>query len=276
MMTTRDVERIRFVTRHFHDLQGLRYWVPLGMITLSVGGTTYFAKWSFVFLRAALFLGGLLLMWRSRRYYPVTFGKVEHKPAPLPAAEWPSIYSPAGVPQRLAFQPLVHPAAWRWLLTLGFSLALFLTLSKISPFVGLDTDESLVQTPWQTLHSGISVFIMKGIPFPEEWWHTVRIQLLYVLYGSFFLGLWLWRGCRLSQLHNLLFGALLVGLAAFGASLGLLWAIPWDQGILNFLLPAVAHLWVALLLCGSLLILAGLRDHWQLARVLKPVAEAQS
>src|SRR3954452_24391068 len=61
-MTTGDVERIRFVTRHFNDLQGLRYWVPLGMITLSVGGTTYFSSWSFVVLRAALFLGGLLLM----------------------------------------------------------------------------------------------------------------------------------------------------------------------------------------------------------------------
>jgi len=241
----------------------------LGLITLSVGGTTYFSNWSFVFFRAMLFLGGLLLMWRSKRYYPGTFGEVERKPS-LPSSNWPSIYSPAGVPQRLAFKPLMHPAAWRWSLTLGFSLALFLTLSKISPFVGLDTDESLVQAPWQTLHSGISTFIMKGMPYPGEWWHTVRIQLIYVLYGSFFLGLWLWRGCRLSQLHNLVFGALLVGLSAFGASLGLLWAIPWDQEILSFLLPAVAHLWVALLLCGSALILAGLLDHQQLTRALRP------
>ncbi len=35
---TRKLDRIRFVTWHFNDLQGLRYWVPLGLITLSLGG----------------------------------------------------------------------------------------------------------------------------------------------------------------------------------------------------------------------------------------------
>ena len=34
--------------------------------------------------------------------------------------------------------------------------------------------------------------------------------------------------------------------------------------------------WLALLLCGSAMILAGLIDHWQLVRVLKPVAEEAS
>ena len=36
-METRELERIRFTTRHFNDLQGLRYGVPLGLIALGGG-----------------------------------------------------------------------------------------------------------------------------------------------------------------------------------------------------------------------------------------------
>ena len=38
-MKTPDLDRIRFITRHFNDLQGLRYWVPLGLVILGLGGT---------------------------------------------------------------------------------------------------------------------------------------------------------------------------------------------------------------------------------------------
>ena len=37
-METPDLERIRFITRHFNDLQGLRYGVPLGLILLAWTG----------------------------------------------------------------------------------------------------------------------------------------------------------------------------------------------------------------------------------------------
>jgi hypothetical protein len=38
--------------------------------------------------------------------------------------------------------------------------------------------------------------------------------------------------------------------------------------IINFLSPALVYPGVALLLCGSAMSLAGLLDHWQLARAL--------
>ncbi len=85
-MTARDLDRIRFVTRHFNDLQGLRYWVPIGLLTLSVGGTTYFANRPFLILRAAFFLAALLLFFGARWYYRRTFGEVDRQPV-LPAAE---------------------------------------------------------------------------------------------------------------------------------------------------------------------------------------------
>jgi hypothetical protein len=97
---------------------------------------------------------------------------------------------------------------------------------------------------------------------------------MYALYGSLFLGIWLWRGRRLSQSHHLVLGVLLLGLAAFGACLGY---FVWEDReiprlLLDLFLPAVVHLWVALLLCGAAMILAGLLDHWQLVRALaRPV-----
>ena len=49
-MESQNLDRIRFVTRHFNDLQGLRYLVPIGLITLSVGGTIHFASWPLLLL----------------------------------------------------------------------------------------------------------------------------------------------------------------------------------------------------------------------------------
>jgi hypothetical protein len=94
--------------------------------------------------------------------------------------------------------------------------------------------------------------------------------MMYALFGSLFLGVWLWRGSRLSQSYYLAFGVLLLGLSVLGAVMGFFW---WNQGIFNLVVPAEAHLWIALLLCGSTMILAGLLDHWQLVRVFKPAVE---
>jgi ABC-type arginine transport system permease subunit len=53
----------------------------------------------------------------------------------------------------------------------------------------------------------------------------------------------------------------------------------WDLGVARigrYFLPALASCWLALLLCGSLLVFVGLLDHLQLARVLKPAMKGQS
>ena len=67
-MKPHDLDRIRFVTRHFHDLQGLRYGVPLGLVALSGGVTAFFAGRPplLLFLQAAVVLGAFFLALRSR------------------------------------------------------------------------------------------------------------------------------------------------------------------------------------------------------------------
>lgn len=275
---TRDLDRIRFVTRHFQDLQGLRYGVPLGLITLSVGGATYFDNWPWVLLRVSLFLGAFLLALGAKRYYRNTFGEVETQRAiaePYPV----SIFSPAGPLSPVAGFQQVPPAARHFLTTLGLALALFFVLQAATPTISVLVDESLVQPPWATLDAVFLAYEPWTLGL-EDRIRPPRIspsmaarvlgQGALALYGAFFLGMWLWRGRRLSQSHHLALGIVLVGLSVFGTCLGY---FVWEDRnlprfILDLFLPAVVHPWVMLLLCGSSMILAGLLDHWQLVRTL--------
>ncbi|HEX6863546.1 MAG TPA: hypothetical protein VF414_12055, partial [Thermoanaerobaculia bacterium] len=102
-MESPNLGRIRFVTRHFNDLQGLRYAVPLGLIALGAGGLIHFANRPLAYLPAVLFLPALgLLLW-ARRYYRA-YGEVEAQASdPVPVAIW----SPAGPVSRLEdFEPV--------------------------------------------------------------------------------------------------------------------------------------------------------------------------
>ena len=78
-MESQELDRIRFVTRHFNDLQGLRYLVPVGLITLSVGGTIHFSSWPML-LRGTFILAAFVLMFRAGSYYRGRFGEVETRP----------------------------------------------------------------------------------------------------------------------------------------------------------------------------------------------------
>lgn len=71
-MDLKDLDRIRFVTRHFQDLQGLRFLVPLGMISLLQGCSPFF-------LHAPVLLGllAILLQSRARKHYSALLGEVE-------------------------------------------------------------------------------------------------------------------------------------------------------------------------------------------------------
>ncbi|HEX6900925.1 MAG TPA: hypothetical protein VF789_14470 [Thermoanaerobaculia bacterium] len=275
-MTTRDLDRIRFVTRHFHDLQGLRYWVPIGLLTLSVGGTTYFANRPYLILRSAFFLAAFLLFFGARWYYRRSFGEVERQPV-LPAAEVStlSVFSPAGPTQGLASSPEVARAARSFSITMGAAFVLFLILQALSPSFRITADESLVQQPWRTMWAMVSFSVEEVkssadlVPMSRSTAKALYGQALYALFGSFFLGMWFWRERRLSQSYHLVFGILLLWLAILGASLGFFYLSPGRLApIIAFFEPTLVHLWMALLLCGSSMILAGLLDHWQLARAL--------
>lgn len=82
-------------------------------------------------------------------------------------------------------------------------------------------------------------------------------RFYYALFGAMFLGAWIWRQCRLSQSYYLGLGVLLLALAVPGPS--------------AVFLPALAATG-ALIVCGTVLILAGLLDHRQLVRTLGPSA----
>jgi hypothetical protein len=270
-METRDLDRIRFVTQHFQDLQGLRLWVPLGLVTLSLGGATYFSNAPWTVLRAVLLVGGLLLAFGARRYYRHTFGEVEGSSFfPAAEAESLSIYSPAGPMLPLEGVRPVTPVVQRFLLATGLAAALCLAFHAVTPAILVEVDESAVQPPWATLDA---VFLAKpswtAVPPSPSTVKAVLGQLLYALYGSFFLALWLWRGRRASQSYLLVFGAGLLGLSALGTCLGyFVWAEEPTVSILSPFVPAVIHLWMAVLLCGAAMIVAGLLDHRQLVKAM--------
>jgi hypothetical protein len=277
-MDTPDLDRIRFVTRHFDDLQGLRYRVPLGLITLSLGGTVYFSNPPLVLLRAVLFAGAVLLMIFARRYYRRTFGEVEPWPMEEPAMELSVFRSAgqAGQAAELSGWRRMTPRIRRFSIILGLTITLLAVLHALGPKLRIEQEESLAQPPWQTLGS---VFFIDSEDMPlslsASTTKTLVAQSIYALFGSFSLGLWLWRECRPSQSVHLAFGALLLGLAAVGAGAGLLTGAAETGAageialFANPFLPAALHLWVALLLCGSAMVLAGLFDHRQLVRALR-------
>lgn len=263
-MELADLDRIRFVTRHFQDLQGLEHWVPLGLIILSWGVlASHSASWPLV---AALYLGAFLLMFGARRYYRASFGEVE---SPPPAAYlYPvPIFSPSGPTPRLeGFNPLPM-AARHFLTTVALAFTLFSILLAFTPNIEIDA------VPWLTL-KGVGIYE----PHFRNWkiwkpiaYDAIFAQMICLLFGAFFLSVWLWRERRPSQRHCLGLGIGLLGLAAFGAILGNLvgeHAEPVVR-IINFFLPAVVYPRVALFLCGSLVTLMGLIDHWQLVRALR-------
>jgi hypothetical protein len=275
-METPDLERIRFITRHFNDLQGLRYGVPLGLILLSWGGP--------LLLRAAGAVGALALALGARRYYRRTFGAVEQQPAEPEMELYPaSIYSPAGPIPRLAMPPRMAPVARRFLLTSLLAVIVFAYVLALPPgmFV-VQGDESHPRLLPQTEPVYAPPFVSPwAYPYgremmPPSMFRAVLAQTAYLLAGCLFLTLWLWRRRDLSQSPHLVLAVLLLGLAALGATLG--FHVNQEGAIdprLGRLLPVLVYPGMAALLCGGALILAGLFDHWQLARTLGPSARVE-
>jgi hypothetical protein len=258
-----DLERIRFTTQHFNDLQGLRLAVPLGLITLGCAGPAA--------LRFVLFPAALLLMAGAKRYYRNAFGAVEQMPDDLAAL---SIYSPAGPVPRLAVARPAMPFARPFLMTVTLALTVFTYFQALPP--NLVVAGSLGQHP-RIFREPSPLYgppWIHGYPHgnemrPPSMLKAVFAQTTYVFYGSFFLAVWFWRRCRGSQAYQLALAVLLLGLSGLGTSLAYL--VRLDGGIpprIDLVLPALVYPGAALLVCGSALVLAGLLDHWQLVRAL--------
>ena len=276
-MQTPDLERIRFITRHFNDLQGLRYGVPLGLILLGWQGPPL--------LRVAGVVGAALLALGARRYYRRSFGAVEQQPAEPEMELYPaSIYSPAGPIPRLAMPPrAITPVARRFLLTSLLAMTVFAYVQALPPgmFVVqgdgshpriLPASEPVYAPPWLSRWA----YYHGGEIMPPSMFRAVVAQTIYLLAGCFFLTLWLWRRRHLTQSPHLILSVLLLALTTLGTTLGF---HVNDTGAigptLDRLLPLLVYPGMAALLCGGALILAGLFDHWQLARTLGSSAQVE-
>ncbi len=278
-MTTRDLDRIRFVTQHFNELQGMRSFVPLGLMQVSLGVLFFLPASSFpLWLLPVAFSSGVAV-WalRSRSYYRRAFGEVQSRIETELSSL--SVYSPAGpAPLALERRP-VNPYT-QALIPITLALALFLIPRMILPTATLMTDGSGVD-PWVQLHPPV-VGVSERAEMPRSAFELKPLlgQGLYTLFGVLFLGIWLWRGRRLSQSYYLGLGALLLGLGLLGSCLGGVLMALWALGIAwilpNAVLLALAHVWIAEILCGAALVLAGLLDHWQLVQVLRPVREEEA
>lgn len=278
-MTTREIDRIRFVTRHFNELQGLRSFVPLGLMQVSLGVLFFLPSSSFpLWLLPVVFnLGVAVWALRSRSYYRRSFGEVESRTEAECASL--SVYSPAGpAPLAIERRP-VNPFA-QGLIPLILALALFLIPRMILPTATIMPDGSGVD-PWAQLHPP-SVVVAETVEMPRFAFELKPMigQGLYTLFGVLFLGIWFWRGRSLSQSYYLGLGAALLGLGLLGSCLGGVLTALWALGIAwilpNAVLVALAHVWIAQILCGAAMAIAGLLDHWQLVRTLKPMREVEA
>jgi hypothetical protein len=265
-VSAQGIDRIRFVTRHFNELQGLRAMVS-GLMVMSQGLSQFFRSLPMAVLSFLVCLGSLIVILRTKSYYRRAFGEVEQQPVLVDAAPL-SIYSPAGpAPLVIDRRPARH-AVW-----IVLACALFLVLRATLPTATLLTDGSGID-PWVQLHPPALV-IEEGPHLPRSVSELTLVlsQWLYVLFGAVFLGIWFWRERRVSQSYYLAFGAPLLGLGMLSASLGGVVSAFSEPRIITFLLPALAHFWMPLILCGGTMFLCGLLDHLQIVRALRPSRE---
>jgi len=202
-MEIQDFDHVRFVTRHFRDLQGFRRLVPVGLLALSGAGLISLANWP---LSAALIAGACLLLFRADRYYRNRFGEAEPLETEVIAELSSSLLTTGGPAQR--FQPVI-PIVPRFLILGGLICAVFVVF------------QLLIWPPWVTIDS--EVVHWSGDP---EMTRVMLVQMLYGLCALFFLGTWWLREHRPSQGHLLGLGLLLdlgtwfvPGAVQFGAAL---------------------------------------------------------
>jgi hypothetical protein len=203
-MVTQDLDRMRFITKNFGNLQGLRYLVPLGLVLLGWEAHPVY--------QAVLFLGAFLLMAAARRYYRSSFGEVERPQTAPPVSELAplSIYNRLGPARSL---PPVIPGVPRIML-------LALLVLTVFPFF-----QFLFSPPWVQMNSGV---VWTGFSATATVYFT---RAIYFLCGSLLISLWWLRGCRLSWSHPFGLGALLWGLSVLGP-----WFLPAASQIWTALL----------------------------------------
>jgi hypothetical protein len=259
-----DLDRIRFVTRHFNELKGGLSLAALGLAFLSLGAASI-GRGHYVvvcYLRMALILGYAALTLYARTSYQKRFGEVQARREELPRQAALTIYGPVAVPRagdaNTDFKALMMTG--RMLLIGCLGVIVYVGLRMVSPTVAVSMPSMSDQLP---------IF---------GTFATVQ-QLMDIVLGTFFLGTWIWRGRSLSQGYYLALALLMLGIPALGACQGFILQALWDHGLIRmarFVLPAADDMSMGMLLFGASCLLAGLLDHRQLVRALKPAVEEDS
>jgi hypothetical protein len=255
-----DLDRIRFVTRHFNELKGLTL-ASVGLLIMSSGvpflrGNSIVDVLSVFGFRMALVAGGFVLARYAKAYYQ-RIGEVQSLRTPVRRQEALSVYSPGAVPW--VGNTEREEKVWlfrRMLLIGGLGVGAYVALRTIGPTVS------------------IHMPTISGRPF-----FATCQQMIDLLLGTLFLCTWIRRGRRLSQSYYLVLGLVMLALPALGATLGFVmpevWGHPERVRMLKLLLPPVYDMKMGALVCGACLLVAGLLDHWQLVRVLGHSAAAE-
>jgi hypothetical protein len=184
-MKPQNLDRIRFVTRHFNEMNKGLFFIAIGLNFLSSGFSRFehipsSHHWvaSTVFaVQLSLFVVAAILILYSRSYYRRTFGEVE--PVAGPAYRPPdelSIYRPAGAAPP-ASVPIKGPDLrfFPLLLVVGsLAVALYVALRM----AGSSVDAHVYDA------SGT-----EGSPL-----YVIGQQVLELVLGSLCLSTWLWRG----------------------------------------------------------------------------------
>jgi hypothetical protein len=227
-----DLERIRIVTRHFADLQGLRGMVPLGLGFLAWGaiglaGSAFFSIVCALVLVAAVLPLGLA----AEGFYRRRLGEVEglgtrerwepahapYRPRYFGGIEGPLIW-PA-----VAGRPVVHSPAHDW------PIAEY-TLTMLGILGARALGERL---PAQGV---VALYVLSAIALILRWSRLERMP---------------------AQVHYLVLGALLLAVAVF-------------RGAAVALVPVLGRIDGGMVLVGGAWIVAGLLDHRTLEQVLRP------
>ncbi|HEY0555203.1 MAG TPA: hypothetical protein VGG20_13115 [Thermoanaerobaculia bacterium] len=257
-MTSPDLDRIRFVTRHFNELKGGLSLAALGLFFLSPGaayiGRSHYAL--VFYLRIALIFGAAALMLYAKTHYQKRFGEVLARREEFPREAALSIYGAVAVPRARAsdanteFKALMMTG--RLLLMWVLGILIYVGLRMAGPAVPSMSD-----------------------PLPIFGSFATVQQLMDIVLGVLFLSTWIWRGRGLSQGYYLALALLILAIPALGATQGFILPALRDHGLIRMarILPAVTDGFETnFLLYGASCLLAGLLDHRQLVRTLKPAA----
>jgi hypothetical protein len=263
-VTSPDLDRIRFVTRHFNGLKGGLNLVALGLFFLSTGaGYNRWGHYAVVFyFRIASIFGYLTLMLYAKTYYRKRFGEVverREEREELLHQEALTIYG-SGAGRRTVYADMGPGLlmARRMLLMWVLGIIVYVGLRMVSPAVAIG---------------------MPSERLPIFGTLANVQQLMDIVLGALFLSTWISRGRSLSQGYYLAFALLILGIPALGASQGFILPALRDHGMIRLVrfVPATADdMHMGQLLLGASCLLAGLLDHRQLVLALKPAVEEDS